>query len=120
LCCEIDDWLDRVRRVYDQVSDAAIRLGGTISGEHGAGRLRTGLLERLYGPEVIECFGAVKRSFDPEGRFNPGIIVGPSADPFANLAVGDSAVPLPQGIAEYLVQIEREARWAESRWMDPD
>ena len=38
------DWQDRVRAVFTAVSDAVIRLGGTPSGEHGAGRLRAGRL----------------------------------------------------------------------------
>lgn len=110
------DWKERVRAVFSNVSDAVIRLGGTPSGEHGAGRLRAGLLEELYGPEVLECFRAVKRAFDPDGMFNPGVIVGDGQDPLTQLKLGADAVPLPAGVEQYLQRIEAEARWGESRW----
>ena len=110
------DWKERVRAVYSTVNDAVIRLGGTPSGEHGAGRLRAGLMEQLYGPEVMACFRAVKRAFDPDGRFNPGVIVGDGCDPLTQLKLGADAAPLPAGIEEYLQRIEAEARWGESRW----
>jgi FAD/FMN-containing dehydrogenase len=111
------DWLARVRRIYAAVSEAAIRLGGTPTGEHGAGRLRAGLMARLYGPEVLACFRAVKQSFDPSGLLNPGVILDHGDDPFGHLAVGADAPPLPPGSEEYLLDIERHARWAESRWL---
>jgi FAD/FMN-containing dehydrogenase len=110
------DWKARVRAVFDSVTDAVLRLGGTPSGEHGAGRLRAAVLERMYGPEVMECFRAVKHAFDPSGLFNPGVILGDGSDPLASLKVGADAAPLPDGIEEYLNQIEVEARWGESRW----
>jgi hypothetical protein len=73
-------------------------------------------MEELYGPEVVACFRAVKRAFDPEGLFNPGVIVGDGSDPLTQLKLGADAAPLPAGVAEYLQDIEAEARWGESRW----
>jgi FAD/FMN-containing dehydrogenase len=110
------DWKDRVRAVFDDVSTAVLRLGGTPSGEHGAGRLRAGLLGPLYGPEIMECFRAVKQAFDPAGFFNPGVILGDGSDPFGALKIGADAPPLPDGIDGYLQRIEAQARWGESRW----
>ncbi len=110
------DWKERVRAIYDEVSDAVIRLGGTPSGEHGAGRLRAGLMESLYGPEVMACFRAIKQAFDPAGLFNPGVIVGDGTDPLAALKVGADAATLPDGIEAYLSRIEAAAKWGESRW----
>ena len=110
------DWKDRVRAVFTAVSEAVIRLGGTPSGEHGAGRLRAGLMEQLYGAEVVECFRAVKRAFDPGGLFNPGVILGDGRDPLSRLKVGTDAARLPDGVDEYLLRIEVDARWGESRW----
>jgi FAD/FMN-containing dehydrogenase len=109
-------WKDRVRAVFAEVSDAVIRLGGTPSGEHGAGRLRAGLMEPLYGPEVVECFRAVKRAFDPDGCFNPGVIIADGSDALRSLKVDADAPRLPDGVETYLQEIEAEARWAESRW----
>ncbi len=110
------DWLDRVRAIYDEVTASVLSLGGTPSGEHGAGRLRSGLLDRMYGPEVVECFQAVKQAFDPLSLFNPGVIVDPRVDPFVDLKVGADAATLPDGVAEYLRGIETGARWGDDRW----
>lgn len=109
-------WKNRVRAVFATVSDAVIRLGGTPSGEHGAGRLRAGLMEQLYGPEVVDCFRAVKHAFDPAGCFNPGVIISDGSDPLSSLKVDPDASRLPDGVETYLQQIEAGARWAESRW----
>ncbi len=110
------DWRDRVRQIFAAVTDAVIRLGGTPSGEHGAGRLRAGTLEQVYGADMLECFRAVKHAFDPAGLFNPGVIIPDTADPFTRLKVGANAATLPAGLEEYLTRIEADARWGESRW----
>jgi glycolate oxidase subunit GlcD len=52
--------------------DLAIRLGGTISGEHGIGWLKRGQLERQWGAETYELHTRVKQAFDPKGLLNPG------------------------------------------------
>ncbi len=111
------DWLRRVRAIFDEVTEAILVLGGTPSGEHGVGRLRSGVLERVYGPEVMALFALVKDAFDPVGLFNPGVITGPYVDPFTDLKVGSDAAKLPNGVAEYLRAIEAGARWGEARWM---
>ncbi len=67
----------RMERIALHVADLAQELGGVMSGEHGDGRARGPLLERFYGPELLEAFREVKRLFDPEGRLNPGNIVDP-------------------------------------------
>lgn len=110
------DWLNRVATIYQNVSRAVIALGGTPSGEHGAGRLRASLLHALYGNAVMECFAAVKAAFDPAGRFNPGVILPDQRPPFERLKVGADAVDLPPGTAEYLLAVEAGARWGDSRW----
>jgi FAD/FMN-containing dehydrogenase len=114
----LDDtgWKDRVRAVFSAVGTAVIRLGGTPSGEHGTGRLRAGLMRQLYGAEVVACFTAVKRAFDPAGCFNPGVIIDDGADALSRLKVGRSAAVLPTGVDEYLAAIEKNAAWAKSRW----
>jgi D-lactate dehydrogenase len=109
-------WLDRVREVFMQVSAALLELGGTPAGEHGAGRLRAGLLPRFLGEEALSCFEAIKYAFDPQRRFNPGVILPGGHDPFGALKLGADAVPLPGGIEARLRQIEEERRWGESRW----
>jgi len=55
-----------------ELFDLAIRLGGTISGEHGIGWLKRGQLERQWGPEAYGLHTAIKHAFDPKGLLNPG------------------------------------------------
>ncbi len=61
-----------------EVTDLVLRYEGALSGEHGDGRARSGLLERFYGKRVCEAFAAIKALFDPAGILNPGIIVRPA------------------------------------------
>lgn len=51
--------------------------GGSLSGEHGDGRARSQLLTVTHSPAALAAFAAFKRVFDPDGVFNPGIIVDP-------------------------------------------
>jgi FAD/FMN-containing dehydrogenase len=107
------DWRERLATLYRNVTDLLVRLGGTASGEHGDGRLRAGILPRVFGPEAMDLFAEVKRTYDPAGRMNPGVII-PAAgwSPITNLKVGPDAAPIPPMIAEKLRQIEREAAWS--------
>lgn len=109
----VPDWRDRLRAVFDQVTAAQLRLGGTPAGEHGAGRLRTPVLERFLGAEAMECFAAVKRAFDPAGIFNPGVILSDGRDPLDSLRIGPDAAPLPDEIGAWLERVERERLWGQ-------
>jgi FAD/FMN-containing dehydrogenase len=109
------DWQDRVRRLYAEVNDAAIHLGGTVSGEHGDGRLRAPLLEKLYGGEIVELFHKTKAAFDPDGIFNPGVKLALPGEPITGLKLGPDAAPIPDDIAAALREIERTGGYARSR-----
>jgi FAD/FMN-containing dehydrogenase/Fe-S oxidoreductase len=61
-----------------RAADLARSLGGVMSGEHGDGRARGPLLERHFGPEIMNAFREVKSLFDPENLLNPGNIVAPA------------------------------------------
>jgi FAD/FMN-containing dehydrogenase/Fe-S oxidoreductase len=67
--------LEQVRAIADEITSLVLEFGGTISSEHGDGRARSPLLERLYGPRLMTAFRRLKRAFDPENRMNPGNIV---------------------------------------------
>ncbi|HEU4806645.1 MAG TPA: FAD-binding and (Fe-S)-binding domain-containing protein [Homoserinimonas sp.] len=72
---------DDGRRVMEAFMREAARLvvkhGGSLSGEHGDGRARSELLPIMYSAEMLAAFEAFKRSWDPSGILNPGILVAP-------------------------------------------
>jgi glycolate oxidase subunit GlcD len=59
-------------QLSEALFDIALRLGGTISGEHGVGFVKRNWLERQLGPRAFELHTAVKRAFDPQNLLNPG------------------------------------------------
>lgn len=67
------------RRLFREVAEQTARLvkkhKGSLSGEHGDGRLRGEFIPLMYGQEVYEMFCTLKRTFDPDGLFNMGKIV---------------------------------------------
>lgn len=69
--------IDRMRRIADRVSTLAHEFGGTMTGEHGDGIVRSGWLEKMYGPRIVAAFKRLKQTFDPQGILNPGKIVDP-------------------------------------------
>ena len=64
-----------VTAIAVEVADLVASYGGALSGEHGDGRLRTPLLERVLGTELCELFRQVKNIFDPIGLMNPGNLI---------------------------------------------
>ena len=69
-----DDEEERARaaRASDELFELALRLGGTISGEHGVGLLKSPWLARRLGPRAAELHTAIKHAFDPQNLLNPG------------------------------------------------
>ncbi len=67
----------RFRAFMEAAADLVGRHGGSMSGEHGDGRARGALLDRMYPPAVLEAFGRFKALWDRDGLLNPGIIVDP-------------------------------------------
>jgi glycolate oxidase len=63
------------RSAYEQIMELAVSLGGTITGEHGVGRLKAPWLERQLGADVMELNRTIKAALDPLGILNPGSFV---------------------------------------------
>jgi D-lactate dehydrogenase (cytochrome) len=64
--------LERALLVYDTLMSFALKNGGTISAEHGIGKLKKKYLEKMYGSEGIKQMHAIKHALDPLGILNPG------------------------------------------------
>ncbi|HEX7209583.1 MAG TPA: FAD-linked oxidase C-terminal domain-containing protein [Propionibacteriaceae bacterium] len=68
------DARNRAYRAFDEIMQLAIRLGGTITGEHGVGRAKKAALPAQLGPEVMTLSLTIKNALDPLGILNPGAI----------------------------------------------
>ncbi len=71
------DDIARLRRIAERVSSLAAEFGGTMTGEHGDGLVRSCWLEKMYGRTIVAAFERIKDTFDPAGLLNPGKIVRP-------------------------------------------
>ncbi len=71
-------------QMFNDISSLVKNYGGTLSGEHGDGIIRSWLIEKMFGKKIYDSFRELKFIFDPENRMNPGKIVNP-LDPKKNL-----------------------------------
>lgn len=69
--------VERMVRIAEAVSSLALEFGGTMTGEHGDGLVRSCWLKKMVGPRITRAFAEVKALFDPGGLMNPGKIVSP-------------------------------------------
>jgi len=67
-----EDAVARAHRAFEDIFEAAIALGGTITGEHGVGLAKLPYLERRLGAEHMALLRRIKSAFDPQGILNPG------------------------------------------------
>lgn len=63
---------ERAHLAYGEIMDLAVGLGGTITGEHGVGRLKRPWLAGYLGPDVMDLNRRIKQALDPQGILNPG------------------------------------------------
>jgi FAD/FMN-containing dehydrogenase len=63
------------KAISAQVHDMVTQWGGSISAEHGIGRLKRDELARLGDPTMLAMMRAIKHALDPEGLLNPGKLV---------------------------------------------
>jgi glycolate oxidase subunit GlcD len=66
------DELERCERASDDLFELALRLGGSISGEHGVGAVKRSHVEQYLSPPVLAAQSGIKRLFDPKNLLNPG------------------------------------------------
>jgi FAD/FMN-containing dehydrogenase len=109
-------WRARVEALLAEVTALSARLGGTLAGEHGDGRLRAPLLAQVWPAETLERFAAVKRAFDPEGLLNPGAKVPtPGERAVDHVKYDPSLPPLPPDARRALARVERDRAYARFR-----
>jgi Fe-S oxidoreductase len=79
--------VESLRGISEAVLSLTMRLGGTLSSEHGDGLTRSEHLAKLYGEEVMSAMRLLKQAADPHNLLNPGkILDAPPID--ANLRYG--------------------------------
>ncbi|HUS58918.1 MAG TPA: FAD-linked oxidase C-terminal domain-containing protein [Planctomycetota bacterium] len=100
----------KMAKIAEEVFELVISLGGTVSGEHGDGLVRTEFLRRQYG-DLYPAFEEIKRLFDPNGIFNPGKIVDPVQAMGENLKFGpEYAAACSSGSTELVFEDGEYAR----------
>jgi glycolate oxidase len=57
---------------FQEIFDEAIRLGGTITGEHGVGVAKKEFLPKFLGDASMRVMRGLRRELDPQGILNPG------------------------------------------------
>jgi D-lactate dehydrogenase (cytochrome) len=72
ILCRTSDEFTKAQSVYRRMVTEAIAMGGTISAEHGVGKVKTEYLQQMYGSAVIEGMRRLKVAFDPDGMLGPG------------------------------------------------
>ena len=91
------DWRKTVSDLLDDVVGLTARLGGTLTGEHGDGRIRTPLLKRVWHKDAISAFALIKSAFDPSNIFNAGVKVPlPQQKAITDIKYDPSLPPLPE------------------------
>ena len=91
-----DQDLKAMRAIAEEAHELVRGFGGTHSGEHGDGMVRSEFLEPMLGSRLVAAFGEIKSAFDPSGTLNPGKIVNPSLmDDRSLMRYHDGYRPLP-------------------------
>jgi FAD/FMN-containing dehydrogenase len=110
------DWREKVSGLLEDVVSLTARLGGTLTGEHGDGRIRTPLLDRVWHKDSIRAFALVKKAFDPRNIFNPGVKVPlPDQKAIGDIKYDPSLPPLPEKARAALDEVVRARAYNQFR-----
>jgi FAD/FMN-containing dehydrogenase len=110
------DWRSGIEDLLEEVVSLTARLGGTLAGEHGDGRLRTPLLARVWSEKARELFALVKEAFDPDGILNPGVKIPlEGQQPLGDIKYDPALAPLPQEARDALDHITDERAYSTYR-----
>src|SRR4051812_25136430 len=71
------DEMHRVEEAFKEIFDEAIRVGGTITGEHGVGIAKKSFLPKFAGNAQMRVMRELRRALDPNGILNPGKMFDP-------------------------------------------
>ena len=100
------DWREKVSGLLEDVVSLTARLGGTLTGEHGDGRIRTPLLSRVWHKDAVRAFALVKKAFDPRNILNPGVKVPlPDQKAIGDIKYDPALPPLPAEAREALDEL---------------
>jgi D-lactate dehydrogenase (cytochrome) len=91
--------MENVRETGKLMMQEAVRLGGTISGEHGIGVEKREFMSFMHTPDELAVMRDVKAVFDPQNRFNPGKMF-PAAPPEPDLIPQCRVLPAVRSIAD--------------------
>lgn len=64
----------RVEQAVEEIFEAAVKLGGTLSGEHGIGLMKSSFMEMELGKDGLHMMKLIKDVWDPQNILNPGKI----------------------------------------------
>ena len=110
------DWREKVEGLLEEVVMLTSRLSGTLSGEHGDGRLRAPLLAETWPAEEVKLFEMVKSCFDPDGILNPGVKIPLAGQkPIADVKYDPSLPPLPPAARKALDFVSTERAYSTAR-----
>ncbi len=61
-----------IKKIATEYFDEILKIGGTITAEHGDGLARSEFIEKQYGSKNYKIFKKIKKYFDPDNILNPG------------------------------------------------
>lgn len=103
LIADADDekLLDHVRETGRLMMQEAVRMGGTISGEHGVGVEKREFMNFMHTPDELSAMRDLKAVFDPQNRFNPDKMF-PTTEPEPDLIPQRQVLPAVQAMADQI------------------